>query len=123
MKTKSTVFKNRCLRLPEIVVKKMMERSKEIKGCPRPNVGSENHFAVYAILKVLKEEFGDNYKYLYPEYYQFAEEKFTSTNTGSLKCPHWYRSTDGVHVVVVDRCNNPNCEQWALQASRLEAGA
>ena len=47
----------------------------------------------------------------------------TIDNTGSLKCPHWYRSTDGVHVVVVDRCNNPNCEQWALQASRPEAGA
>lgn len=70
MRTKSTVFKNRCFRLPDIVINAMLKRSKEIPGCPRPKVGSENHFAVYAILKVLKDDFGENFKYLYPEYYQ-----------------------------------------------------
>jgi len=70
MKTKNTAFKNRSLRIPEIVKEKMMLHSKKIKGCPRPCEGSMNHFAIYAILKVLKEDFGENFKYLYPEYYQ-----------------------------------------------------
>lgn len=70
MEKKSTVFKVRSLRLPEIVIDKMMLHSKKIKGCPRPLVGSQNHFMVYAVLKVLLEEFGENFKYLYPEYYK-----------------------------------------------------
>lgn len=70
MKTKSTVFKNRTLRLPQIVVDAMLKHSTKLPGCPRPKVGSENHFAVFAILEMLKNQFGENFKYLYPEYYQ-----------------------------------------------------
>ena len=69
MKTKSTEFRVTTLRLPKIVTDKMKEHSKKINGCPRPVVGSINHFMVHAVLKVLKEN-GDNFKYLYPEYYQ-----------------------------------------------------
>jgi len=36
-------------------------------------------------------------------------------NTGSQQCQHWGRSTDGVHVVVIDKCYNPDCLQWAQQ--------
>jgi hypothetical protein len=70
MKTKSTQFKGRNLRLPEIVTDAMKKHSKELKGCPRPSVGSINHFAVFAILEMLKNQFGENFKYLYPEFYQ-----------------------------------------------------
>ena len=37
----------------------------------------------------------------------------TSTNRAKVPCPHWYRSTDGVHRVIVDRCANKECSQWA----------
>jgi len=47
---------------------------------------------------------------------ELAESAVRAYNTGSLQCPHWGRSTDGVHVVVVDRCYNPDCLQWAQQA-------
>jgi len=70
MKTKSTEFRVTTLRLPIIVTDSMKKSSKKIKGCPRPKIGSINHFMVYAVLKVLKEEHGENFKYLYPEYYQ-----------------------------------------------------
>ena len=43
------------------------------------------------------------------------EETIKAWNTrkeNKEKCPHWFRSTDGVHIVVVDRCNHPDCEKW-----------
>lgn len=68
-KTESTVFKNRTFRFPEIIVEAMKKHSVEIHGCPRPEEGSMNHFGVVAVLEKL-EQYGENFRYLYPEYYQ-----------------------------------------------------
>jgi len=69
-KTVSTAFKTTTFQFPKKVTDAMKKHSVKIKGCPRPTVGSINHFAVYAVLKVLIEDYNENFKYLYPEYYQ-----------------------------------------------------
>jgi hypothetical protein len=66
---KTTIFKTTSVQLPEVVTKAMLKHSRVLNGCPRPIKGSMNHFAVYAILKTLKD-YGENFMYLYPEYYQ-----------------------------------------------------
>lgn len=72
MATKSTVFKTTSLRLSEKVKDAMKKHSNSlpIKKSVRGEKGSINHFMVYSVLKVLKDEFGENFRYLYPEYYQ-----------------------------------------------------
>jgi hypothetical protein len=47
----------------------MLKCSVKIPGCPNPVEGSMNHFAIYAILKTLQNDFGVSFKYLYPEFY------------------------------------------------------
>jgi hypothetical protein len=68
-KTKSTIFKNRTFRFPEIIVDAMKKHSVKIPGCPRPEDGSMNHFGIVAVLEKL-ERCGESFRYLYPEYYQ-----------------------------------------------------
>lgn len=36
-------------------------------------------------------------------------------------CPYCYRATDGVHVVMVDRCSHPDREKWINEQPVIES--
>jgi hypothetical protein len=40
-----------------------------------------------------------------------------SDNISVMPCPHFFNGTDGVHCVLIDRCNHPDREQWRASAS------
>ncbi len=37
---------------------------------------------------------------------------FVDSNNDLNKCPHHFFSTDGVHVIAVDRCGHPKAVDW-----------
>jgi len=44
---------------------------------------------------------------------KLVEEKFTSTNSAMVPCPHLWIGTDGVHHTIINQCNHPLVKDWA----------